>query len=429
MDKHQRVIQAALELRDELPMLLGADYPEVDRGLATLIENAIREPSGESTTAIIKFLEHWPQVKQRFNELLTGSWRGAVAPVSAPEPAGTLAPTQAAPAPEGYRVVKVLYATDRKATGRPQPDAYFSGERSPSHDLAYGKCDVSIPGGHKRGTLESPGMLHWVLKSDPNKHVMVLSLETLSGSKFADAVAERLVAPNDPQAFVFIHGYNVPFHDAVRRTAQLHDDLKFPGATICFSWPSRGEFLGYGADGDSAQWAAPHLAELVRHLRTIDSRIRIHLVAHSMGNRVMTLALQEMIMKRENPENSLHQIVLAAPDIDRDVFDQLAGAIRDAGKRVSLYASSNDRALWVSKLLHRGPRAGDSGADVVVRDGIDTIDASQVDSSLLSLGHSYFSDRLSVLTDLAELIRHNTPPDKRPGLQQAPGRQYWVMEP
>ena len=102
MDKHQRVIQAALELRDELPMLLGADYPEVDRGLATLIENAIREPSGESTTAIIKFLEHWPQVKQRFNELLTGSWRGAVAPVSAPEPGGTLALP-----PEGYRVVEI----------------------------------------------------------------------------------------------------------------------------------------------------------------------------------------------------------------------------------------------------------------------------------------------------------------------------------
>ena len=424
MDKHQRVIQAALDLRNELPILLGADYPEVDRELATLIENAIRESSGVSTTAIIKFLEGWPQVKQRFNELLTGSWRGAIAPVSAAEPGGTVAQP-----PKRYREVEVLYATDRKTTGRLQPDAYFSGERSPSHDLAYGKCTVSIPGGHERGTLESPGILHWVFKSDPNKHVMVLSLESLPGSKFADAVAARLVALEDPQAFVFIHGYNVPFHDAVRRTAQLHNDLKFPGATICFSWPSRGEFLGYGADGDSAQWAAPHLAELVRHLRKINNRIRIHLVAHSMGNRVMTLALQEMIMKREKPENSVHQIVLAAPDIDRDVFDQLAGAIRDAGKRVSLYASSNDRALWVSKLLHRGPRAGDSGADMVVRDGIDTIDASQVDSSLLSLRHSYFSDRLSVLTDLAELIHHNTPPDKRPGLQQATGRRYWVMEP
>ena len=429
MDKHQRVIQAALELRDELPVLLGADYLEADRGLATLIEKAIREPSGESTTAIIKFLEQWPQVKQRFNELLTGSWRGVVAPVSTPLPAATSSPNEPPPAADGYRVVEVLYATDRKATGRPQPDIYFSGERSPSHDLAYGKCEVSIPGGHKRGILESRGVLHWALKADPNKHVMVLSLESLSNSKFGDAVAARLGAPDDPQAFVFVHGYNVPFHDAVRRAAQLHDDLKFPGATICFSWPSRGEFLGYGADGDSAQWAAPHLTELVRHLRTIDSRIRIHLVAHSMGNRVMTMALQEMVMKKENPENFVHQIVLAAPDIDRDVFDQLARAIRAAGQRVSLYASSNDRALWVSKLLHWGPRAGDSGADLVVCEGIDTIDASQVDSSLLSLRHSYFSDRLSMLADLSELIRHNTPPDKRPGLQQALGGQYWVMQP
>lgn len=427
MDRYQRVIQAALELRDELPELLGADYLKADRRLAALIEKAIREPSGESTTAIIKFLEQWPQLKQRFNELLSGFWRGAVAPVS--EPAAMSAPKESVPAAAGYRVVEILYATDRKATGKPQPDAYFSGERSLSHDLVYGKCEVSIPASHKRGSLESPGVMRWVLKSDPKKHVLLLSLELLSTFKFSDAVAARLNAPDDPQALVFVHGYNVPFHDAVRRAAQLHDDLKFPGATICFSWPSRGEFLGYGADGDSAQWAAPHLAELVRHLRTVDSRIRIHLVAHSMGNRVMTMALQEMIVKKENPENFLHQIVLAAPDIDRDVFDQLAGAICNAGQRVSLYASSNDRALWVSKLLHWGPRAGDSRADLVACEGIDTIDASQVDSSLLSLRHSYFSDRLSVLTDLAELIRHNTPPAERPGLQQALAGQYWVMQP
>jgi esterase/lipase superfamily enzyme len=425
VDKYQRVIQAALALRDELPELLGADWMEADRNLATLIETAIREPGGESTTAIITFLDHWPQVRQRLNELLTGSWRGAIAPVSAPGPGGA---AQAAPAPDGYRVVEMLYATDRKATGRPQLDAYFSGERSPSNALAYGKCEVSIPGGHKRGTLESRGMLHWVLKSDPNRHVTVLSLEPLPRSKFADAVSVRLGASDDPQAFVFIHGYNVMFHDAVRRTAQLCEDLAFPGAAICFSWPSRGEFFGYGADGESAQWSAQHLAELVRVLRALDSRIRIHLVAHSMGSRVMAMALQELVMKKENPANSVHQIVLAAPDIDCDVFDQLAVTIRDAGKRVSLYASSNDRALWLSRVLHHGPRAGDSGADVVVRDGIDTIDASQVDSSLLSLGHSYFSNRLSVLTDLAQLIRHDTPPNKRRGLQQAPRGRYWIME-
>lgn len=419
MDRYQRVIQAALELRDELPELLGADCPEADLGLAMLIEQAIREPGIESTTAIIKFLERWPEAKQRFNELLTGAWRSAPA-----VDAGAGAALQ----PDGYRLVEVLYATDRKATGRDQPDAWFSNEKASGQALSWGKCAVSIPSQHERGALESPGLLRWVFKADPRKHVLVLSVEPFTAAQFAASVEARLDGSDDPHALVFIHGYNVKFHDAVRRTAQLQEDLSFSGPAICFSWPSRGEFLGYGADGDSAQWAAPHLAELVRRLRAIDGRMRIHLVAHSMGNRVMTLALQTMVLKDEHPEASVQQIVLAAPDIDRNVFEQLAGAIRSAGQRVTLYASSNDRALWVSKLLHRGPRAGDCGADMVLCEGIDTIDASLVDSSLLSLGHGYFSAQASVLTDLTRLIRFDEPPDDR-GLQQASGGRYWVMQP
>lgn len=411
MDRYQRVTQAALELRDELPELLGADAVEADLGLSLLIEQAIREPGAESAAAIINFLDRWPQAKRRFNELLTGAWRGAAA---------------GAPPVDGYRVVDVHYATDRKPTGREQPDSFFSNEKSIGQALSWGKCKVSIPGEHERGSLESPGLLRWVFKADPRKHVLVLSVEPFTASAFASSVGSRLDGSGAPQALVFIHGYNVRFHDAVRRTAQLQEDLAFPGPAICFSWPSRGEFLGYGADGDSAQWAAPHLAEVVRRLRAIDGRMRIHLVAHSMGNRVMTMALQTMVLKDEHPEGSVQQIVLAAPDIDRNVFDQLADALRSAGQRVTLYASSKDRALWVSKLLHRGPRAGDCGADMVLCEGIDTIDASQVDSSLLSLRHSYFAAQGSLLTDITRLIRFDEGPADR-GLQQASGGRYWVM--
>ena len=46
---------------------------------------------------------------------------------------------------------------------------------------------------------------------------------------------------------VFIHGFNVPFEDAIYRTAQLAHDLDFDGAPILYSWPSRGTMLGYVA--------------------------------------------------------------------------------------------------------------------------------------------------------------------------------------
>lgn len=243
------------------------------------------------------------------------------------------------------------------------------------------------------------------------------------------AAEVRNRAGENSEVFVFIHGYNVTFEDAVRRTAQLHHDLNFKGAPICFSWPSRGAYFAYAADGASAEWAAPHLVDLILRLRAGDERMRIHLIAHSMGNRAMTAALRELAWKNEQTARNLQEIVMAAPDIDRAVFDQLAEAICSAAKRITLYASSNDRALWLSKFLHQGARAGDTDPDLAVREGIDSIDASKVDSAFLSLGHGYFADKLSIVTDISELLRIGTPPDKRGGLKAAPSGKYWIMSP
>ena len=409
MERHERVIQAAIALRDELPGILKQDWAEADLGLASLIERALLQGPAALAKEVIQWIDQWPELRQRFDELLSGTWRG---PTSA---AGTASPD------EGFSTVKILYATDRKATGRKQADDYFSGERETENPLSFGQCTVSIPGIHERAKLESPLPF---MKGDPRKHVLLLILEPLSGDAFDDAARNP---PDGHEAFIFIHGYNVTFADAVRRTAQLHYDLKFPGTPICFSWPSRGAYFSYAADGASAEWSAPHLAELIRRLQAADDKIRIHLIAHSMGNRPMTLALRELAWKKDPSSANLHEIILAAPDIDLPVFNQLAEAIHGAAKRMTLYASSNDRALWVSRLLHQGVRAGDSHPEVAIRDGIDSIDASDVDSSLLSLGHSYFATKLSILTDISEVMRIGTPVNRRGGLKAAPSGKYWIM--
>ena len=48
--------------------------------------------------------------------------------------------------------------------------------------------------------------------------------------------------------------------------------------------------------------------------------------------------------------------------------------------RVTLYASSSDEALALSKQVHGYPRAGESGDQLVVVPGIDTIDVSAVNT-------------------------------------------------
>jgi esterase/lipase superfamily enzyme len=125
----------------------------------------------------------------------------------------------------------------------------------------------------------------------------------------------------------------------------------------------------------------------------------------------------------------LRQIILAAPDIDVELFKRLAESFRSKANRVTLYASSKDRALSMSRRIHDRPRAGETGAGIVVMPGIDTIDVSAVDTELD--GHSYYGDNRSVISDIFQLLRHGFPPGERFGLVQvlAPSGRYWLFRP
>jgi esterase/lipase superfamily enzyme len=120
---------------------------------------------------------------------------------------------------------------------------------------------------------------------------------------------------------------------------------------------------------------------------------------------------------------------LAAPDIDADIFRQLSAAIRSQSGRVTLYASSADLALTASQQFHKYARAGESGKNLMVLPGIDTIDATRVDTGFL--GHSYFADNRSILADFFHLFRYDLPAQDRFGLQQKRWNQlsYWVFKP
>ncbi|HJN07933.1 MAG TPA: alpha/beta hydrolase [Pirellulaceae bacterium] len=94
-----------------------------------------------------------------------------------------------------------------------------------------------------------------------------------------------------------------------------------------------------------------------------------------------------------------------------------------------MYASSKDLALVASREFNSGdPRAGDAGKDLVIVAGIDTIDVSAGESSLL--GHSYYGDSTSVLHDIEFLLR-NRPAAERQFLEPFPRLEptHWLFQP
>ncbi|EEX1006369.1 alpha/beta fold hydrolase [Escherichia coli] len=325
----------------------------------------------------------------------------------------------------GYSRVQVFFATDRNLTGDKNPAIMFGGKRS---NITYGACEVSIPRDHRMGELESP---YWrvIFKEDPEKHVVLLNTDIISKDKFFTDIAARVHQSKKSTALIFVHGYNVTFEDAARRTAQMTYDLGFDGAPAFYSWPSLGNEAAYTIDEDNIEWAEANLRNFLDDYFTRSDAQHVYLIAHSMGSRALTRAVASLFRDKPALKNRLQEVILAAPDIDADVFKRdIAPALTSTGRPVTLYASSNDLALSASQRINGYPRAGDSGKGLVIVPGIETIDATNVDTNLLH--HSYFADTKSILSDMFYLINDDSRANDRFCLRpiDVPPGRYWEIK-
>ncbi len=165
-------------------------------------------------------------------------------------------------------------------------------------ELALGACQVTIPATHQVGELEAPSILRFEVHEDETKHIVLHSAQALPEETFFKQLQDRVAASPKRDAFVFIHGFNVSFEDAARRTAQMAHDLRYAGAPVFYSWPSQAGLLKYTIDETNAEWTVPHLERFLQEVAAQSGAESISLIAHSMGNRAMTRALQRLRASR-----------------------------------------------------------------------------------------------------------------------------------
>lgn len=358
-------------------------------------------------------------------------------PYSAPAPAPTAAPP---PADEkaDFEIVPVFYGTDRAETPNPKRVSYGA-ERGRKLDL--GRALVTVPKDHVEPHIERP----WVLKipyfqvtvyeekEDPKKHFTIQEINKLTREQFLELVKTRLAASKvfKDHALIFIHGFNTSFDNAVYRTAQIAYDIKFDGAPFLYTWPSGGNVGSYTYDFGSAEQAEPFFKEFLELVLRQTGAKSLSLIAHSMGNQLL-LRVLENVKPTLPPDVKISQVILAAPDVDRDKFDNLARFIQGIASGVTLYAASNDYALGWAKRFHGGvPRAGDvPTTGPVIISGMDTIDVTAASTDALGLNHSGYAENNNLLKDIGAIIQTGVrPPDVRqPSLiAKVPGQQgdYW----
>lgn len=329
-------------------------------------------------------------------------------------------------------LIPVMFATDRPKVPDSQLLHVDYENRRGNGTLSYGVAEVSIPPSprHVSGHVERPVLWKLQFREDPKKHITIVKCEETEMPTWKAIAQERMKDAGDKAALVFIHGFNVSFNDAIRRTAQIGRDIDFKGLITAFSWPSQNHVTEYLADEDNADLAVPSCIEFLRVLRQEIGVTTIHVIAHSMGNRVLIESLKE-IAALPDDGHILDEVVFAAADYDVAKFKQALGKLKGKARRYTLYGSAKDRAIAAAKAARNDyVRAGDGGSNLVVVEGVESIDATLVGGDLFGLGHSYFSEKRSVLDDLHYVLQ-SLPPSKRAFLDEVlrDPLRYWVFRP
>ncbi|GAB3726170.1 alpha/beta hydrolase [Hymenobacter agri] len=326
----------------------------------------------------------------------------------------------------------VWYATNRQdlrdTQGRLQG---FAKTAAPT--TTYGKCLVHIPKTHSIGQTKSNFwrrmLLTFTFRQDDEALRLVGTLIHDATPHWTEIQAAAAEWPADERcALVFIHGYNVSFEDAAIRAAQIGYDLQVRGPVSFFSWPSQGNLLGYAADEAAIEASEAAITQYLLDFAQHSGAKRVHVIAHSMGNRGLLRALQRIATgtAAETPKLFEH-IILAAPDVDQALFLNLAEYYGRTARHTTLYVSSKDKALAGSRMLRTGMARAGLTPPVTIAPRIDTVQVANIDLTLL--GHGYVAEAREVLTDMHQLLYQNAAPAKRMGLRAAQenGHSYWII--
>ena len=256
---------------------------------------------------------------------------------------GTLVPV--ADSVPGASKVDMLVATTRMPSS--DPEEFFSGNRGP--ELSFAEFTVSIPpeANRKQGEVQWPRSV----PGNPATDFVTLKADVIDRAQAAAWFRRTVRQVPQRRVLVFIHGFNNRFDDAVFRFAQIVHDAGTPVVPVLFTWPSRGSVLAYGYDRESNTYSRNALETTLRTLASDPSVGEISILAHSMGNWVTLEALRQMAIRDRRVAPKIRNVLLAAPDVDVDLFRE---AIMDMGKErpgFTLFVSQDDRALAVSRRL------------------------------------------------------------------------------
>jgi len=241
--------------------------------------------------------------------------------------------------------VDILVATTREPSA--EGADLYTGERG--ERMSFVDVSVSVPPPQNRtvGEVKRPT----TEQGDPETEFVVISLDHIDAATAIDRFDERIRKVPGRRVLVFVHGYNNRFDDAVFRLAQIVHDSDAEVMPVLFTWPSRASLLAYGYDRESANFSRTNLETVLRRIAEDPAVGEVSVLAHSMGNWLTMEALRQMSIRDGRINPKIRTVMLAAPDVDVDVFREQMFDIGENRPEMILFVSGDDKALAVSKRI------------------------------------------------------------------------------
>ena len=319
------------------------------------------------------------------------------------------------------------YVTDRKAGPRADGNVTYLGEYA--GQVSYGLMNVQLPADQPAGSPVTTGAIKKV--------------ESIPYPTFFKFLRDQSPKP----LLIWIHGYRLSFPASTVYCAQIARDLNIDANVLTFDWASNESVFGYTRDLLQVPRSTKHFVDL---LTTINSEVKppkIIVIAHSLGCRLVCLALQELYNDPNTRNLKLDHVVFLAPNIDREEFDQnFKSELQTLVNRLTIYVASDDNILLLGKLLYNVDSIGlpeqfspDTNLDEIqsflyyekqLPGKIDLVDVSFSKKDFLRK-HRLFLER-PVLDDLFWLIHDDYPAARRHLLRYKGSKSrtdYWVIPP
>lgn len=342
-------------------------------------------------------------------------------------------------AQDAYRF---FYVTNRQPENNGGPvEERFGNQRIET--INFGLFDTAIEPTLGLGMIINP--TDWF----QNEEIQLKKVQSLDQTDFVRQLRKQVQASQLNSLLITVNGFRERFPSALRKTAFLGHVLDIDSPVLVFDWPGnqgstpRGYLRAQRIAGESGAQLAQTLELILRHIQPE----RLWLIANSMGAQVVVHAFSNLYQQADlaDIQTEIEHVVFTAPDVAKDEFNnQFKREIAAIARNLTVYVSSNDRALLMSRVVNRGRRLGESTLDPSNPDQLEEaariFDLIEPDESLVSLidvtpvnrtlnFHNFSLETPHFFDDLYLRLLNKEMPHSRPKyrIKTPSNRAYWVL--